>query len=157
VLAVAGTAVRAGERLGERGATAAVTATAGLLVSPVSHHHYWVWLVPNTVALAELAVRRRSPLVAAAAAAPLAVVLTGTDVRAIPRRSAVEDPMIALEPGRNVRVNSLTLATLVQLGGVAWHLLRRARRRDQGRDRGRDQGRFRRIRQRRDDRATREA
>jgi alpha-1,2-mannosyltransferase len=42
------------------------TAVTGLLVSPISWSHHWVWVVPVLVLLADLALRRRSALLWAA-------------------------------------------------------------------------------------------
>ncbi|SEK36142.1 glycosyltransferase 87 family protein [Streptacidiphilus jiangxiensis] len=45
------------------------TAVTGLLVSPISWSHHWVWVVPALVLLADVALRRRSGLLRAAPAA----------------------------------------------------------------------------------------
>jgi alpha-1,2-mannosyltransferase len=48
-------------RHGSELAAVSVCAVTGLLVSPVSWDHHWVWIVPVFVAVADAAWRRRSP------------------------------------------------------------------------------------------------
>ena len=50
----------------------------GLIVSPVSWSHHWVWALPAVIVAAVLAVRRRSPALAGVAAAGLALMVWPT-------------------------------------------------------------------------------
>ncbi|SEN26084.1 glycosyltransferase 87 family protein [Actinacidiphila rubida] len=73
-LAVAVAAARAGNRLPSAAAWAAVACgVTGLMISPVSWTHHWVWAVPMVVLLFSEALRRRDPRWWAAALAALAV------------------------------------------------------------------------------------
>ena len=47
----------------------------GLVVSPVSWSHHWVWIVPVTVTLGVLAVRRRDVLIGVVGAAGVALTI----------------------------------------------------------------------------------
>ncbi|MET0315679.1 MAG: glycosyltransferase 87 family protein [Rhodococcus fascians] len=62
VLAVAALAMRRAFSAGQGALALGVNAIFGLLVSPVSWSHHWVWVVPFMVALTALAYRRRSYL-----------------------------------------------------------------------------------------------
>jgi alpha-1,2-mannosyltransferase len=73
-LAVAAWCARAGDHLG--GVVAG--ATTGLLVSPVSWHHHWVWCVPALVLLAGRAWRARSRAGLVAAGGLWLVFVAGT-------------------------------------------------------------------------------
>ncbi|MEO3925637.1 glycosyltransferase 87 family protein [Micromonosporaceae bacterium B7E4] len=73
-MAVAAYCARAGEQL--LGVLAC--ATTGVLVSPVSWHHHWVWCVPALVLLAVRSWRRRSRLGLAAAGLGWLVFVAGT-------------------------------------------------------------------------------
>ena len=74
LVGLAGIAVAAwAHRRGHRLAGVACCAVTGLLVSPFSWTHHWVWAVPLLVALAAAAWRRRSAWYGLAAAAAAAV------------------------------------------------------------------------------------
>jgi alpha-1,2-mannosyltransferase len=62
VLAVAALAMRRAFSAGQGALALGVNAIFGLLVSPVSWSHHWVWVVPFMMALTALAYRRRSYL-----------------------------------------------------------------------------------------------
>jgi alpha-1,2-mannosyltransferase len=64
-LAIAATLHRRGQRL----AGLACCGLTGVLVSPISWTHHWVWVIPLLVAMAATAWRRRSPAWAAATVA----------------------------------------------------------------------------------------
>jgi alpha-1,2-mannosyltransferase len=64
------------DRAGHRMVALLTCALTGLLISPVSWDHHWVWIVPGTVAAAGYAVRARRPA-ARWAAAGLAVGIIG--------------------------------------------------------------------------------
>ncbi|MFZ2174232.1 MAG: glycosyltransferase 87 family protein [Rhodococcus sp. (in: high G+C Gram-positive bacteria)] len=61
-------------RAGEPALTLGLTAVLGLLVSPVSWSHHWVWAVPIIITLAIVAYRRRIVPLAVVAVAGLVVV-----------------------------------------------------------------------------------
>ena len=62
VLIIAAVAMRKAFAAGEIALALTVNALLGLLVSPVSWSHHWVWAVPFVVVLAVLGYRRRSAL-----------------------------------------------------------------------------------------------
>jgi alpha-1,2-mannosyltransferase len=64
------------DRAGHRMVGLLTCALTGLLISPVSWDHHWVWIVPGTVAAAVYAVRARRPA-ARWASAGLAVCIVG--------------------------------------------------------------------------------
>ncbi|SDE16025.1 glycosyltransferase 87 family protein [Rhodococcus tukisamuensis] len=70
-------AVRA-HRVGEPLAGVLACAITGVLISPVSWHEHWVWMVPVGVWLGAVAlqIRRTNPLIAGALLLPVAVYLT---------------------------------------------------------------------------------
>lgn len=61
VLLLAMYAMRRAVRADQIALTLGINAMAGLLVSPVSWSHHWVWAIPMTVVLATLGFRKRSP------------------------------------------------------------------------------------------------
>jgi alpha-1,2-mannosyltransferase len=74
VTGLAGIAVAAwAHRRGHRLAGVACCAITGLLISPFSWTHHWVWAVPLLVALTAVAWRRHSPCYGLAAAAAATV------------------------------------------------------------------------------------
>jgi alpha-1,2-mannosyltransferase len=75
VLVVTGLGMRRALAAGEPGLALCLNALAGLLISPISWTHHWVWCVPAILALASLA--RRSPARPRGARLPLAVAATG--------------------------------------------------------------------------------
>ncbi|WP_422395764.1 glycosyltransferase 87 family protein [Rhodococcus sovatensis] len=60
LLVIAAVAMRSAFSAGQTALALGVNAMFGLLVSPVSWSHHWVWAVPFIVALGTLAFRRRS-------------------------------------------------------------------------------------------------
>jgi len=116
-------ALSSGDVLGtEVTAGIAATALAGLLVSPVSHHHYWVWSVPNTIYLTAIARQSGSRLVGTCAVAPVLVLLARVNRWLLPGFTKNPDPMIELRPAALAAVNSVTFASVLQLAGLAWHM-----------------------------------
>ena len=75
VLVVTGLGMRRALAAGEPGLALCLNALAGLLISPISWTHHWVWCVPAILALAGLA--RRSPARPRGARLPLAVAAAG--------------------------------------------------------------------------------
>jgi alpha-1,2-mannosyltransferase len=75
-LAIAGWAHRRGYRL----AGLICCAITGLLVSPISWTHHWVWVVPLLVMLTAAAWRRRSPRYVIAAAAAITAFCVGIPI-----------------------------------------------------------------------------
>ncbi|OZC64885.1 hypothetical protein CH277_19885 [Rhodococcus sp. 06-469-3-2] len=75
VLAIAAVAMRKAFAAGETALALTINAMFGLLVSPVSWSHHWVWAVPFTVVLAVLGYRRRSALLATLVAVGVALML----------------------------------------------------------------------------------
>ncbi|WP_415976764.1 glycosyltransferase 87 family protein [Rhodococcus sp. 077-4] len=75
VLAVAAVAIRKAFAAGETALALTINAMFGLLVSPVSWSHHWVWAIPFTVVLAVLGYRRRSALLATLVAVGVALML----------------------------------------------------------------------------------
>lgn len=66
---VAGPEVAGPEVAGRNAIALIVVAVVGLLLSPVSWSHHWVWMVPALLMLGHLAVQQRSMLLAATAGA----------------------------------------------------------------------------------------
>lgn len=122
VLAAAGLVVALSAGDEDRAASVAATALAGLLVSPVSHHHYWVWTVPISIQLTALARRTGSRLVGTCAAAPLLVILGRVNQWLLPGPTRQPDPMITLDRPALAAVNSVTVSSVLQLGGLACHV-----------------------------------
>jgi alpha-1,2-mannosyltransferase len=60
--------------LGEENLGIAAIALAGLLMSPVSWHHLWVWIIPIAIFTVDLAVRERSILLWSCAVVPVVVI-----------------------------------------------------------------------------------
>jgi alpha-1,2-mannosyltransferase len=75
VLAVTVWAVRRVLRTGESTLAVACVALFGLVVSPVSWSHHWVWMLPAVLVMAVLAWRRRSAALAAVSAAGIALMV----------------------------------------------------------------------------------
>ena len=75
VLLVAGIAMRKAFAAGEIALALTVNAMFGLLVSPVSWSHHWVWAVPFALVLAAVGYRRRSALLLALVAVGLAIMV----------------------------------------------------------------------------------
>ena len=75
VLAVAAVAIRKAFAAGQIALALTINAMLGLLVSPVSWSHHWVWAVPFTIVLAVLGYRRRNALLLALVAVGLALML----------------------------------------------------------------------------------
>nr|WP_256991052.1 glycosyltransferase 87 family protein [Rhodococcus sp. 06-235-1A] len=75
VLAVAAVAMRKAFAAGESALALTVNAMFGLLVSPVSWSHHWVWAVPFVIVLAVLGYRRRSALLLTLVAVGLALMV----------------------------------------------------------------------------------
>ncbi|MFF7243207.1 glycosyltransferase 87 family protein [Embleya sp. NPDC008237] len=103
-----------------------VTALTGLLVSPISWTHHWVWIVPGAVLLADTARRRRGPIRLPAALAAFALVAL---TAAVPGRR-VELPVpvptgliwqVPYRDGRELRLAGwdLLLADAYTLAGLA--------------------------------------
>ena len=72
-------------RRGQRLAGLACCGLTGVLVSPISWTHHWVWVIPLLVAMAATAWRRRSPVWALAAVA-LFTAFSGLDPMPWPGR-----------------------------------------------------------------------
>ncbi|OLR90313.1 glycosyltransferase 87 family protein [Actinokineospora bangkokensis] len=126
VLALAAAAVRVLERGGDALGALLVTAFAGLLVSPVSWTHHWVWLVP----LAGWLVRRGHPLLLA----PLAALFTGWEYALTPSGAKVE---LTWHGWQLLLGNAYVLIGLALVPAVATLVLcRRSRRGEVGADTG---------------------
>jgi alpha-1,2-mannosyltransferase len=121
--AVAVLGIRRAHRLGEPVLALSVTAGFGLLASPVSWGHYYIYVIPAFVVMAAVGLRRRHVgwLLAAAA---LGVVVW------IPPFFHTENGGYVLTVPQQLKANGYTLAVLVLL--VAWavpEIVRLARRR----------------------------
>ncbi|HEX7303772.1 glycosyltransferase 87 family protein [Lentzea sp.] len=116
VLAVAACVARAFHLRGDPVAAVLVTAFAGLLVSPISWTHHWVWVAPLC---AVLLARRRFVLAAA-----VVVLGTGWLFALVPRGEGQE---LRWTPLESVAGNAYVLAGLAALGtlGVALVHVRR--------------------------------
>jgi alpha-1,2-mannosyltransferase len=75
VLAVTGWATRRVLGAGEPILALIFVALFGLVVSPVSWSHHWVWMLPAVVVTGALAYRRRAPALAALSAAGVALMV----------------------------------------------------------------------------------
>ncbi|MBS4730272.1 DUF2029 domain-containing protein [Mycobacterium sp. SM1] len=75
VLAITAWAARRALRAGEPMLAVIVVALFGLVVSPVSWSHHWVWMLPSVVVTSALAWRRRSAVMAAVSAAGIALMV----------------------------------------------------------------------------------
>jgi alpha-1,2-mannosyltransferase len=115
-LAIACWAHRRGHRL----AGVACCAITGLLISPLTWTHHWVWVVPLLIQLAVIAVRLRSGWYGLAAAVT-AVVFSGL----VP----MPWPGHPLSPGRLIQGDLYVLCGLSVLAGAALTLTRETRRR----------------------------
>lgn len=95
-------------------------ALAGLLISPISWSHHWVWLVVAVMALVRRAVDSgsRTPAVLAAVTAVLAAVPVH---RMLPKH---EDRELAWVPWQHVTGNTVTILGLVLIGWLAATCLR---------------------------------
>jgi alpha-1,2-mannosyltransferase len=113
-LAIAAWAHRRGYRL----AGVICCAITGLLISPISWAHHWVWAVPLLVMLTATAWRRRSPRYAIGAAAAI-VAFSGL----IPMPWAGHPP----SPGRLLASDVYVLCGLAVLAGTALALSRERR------------------------------
>ena len=85
--------VRSYHRMGDDVAVVLVTAVTGLLVSPVSWTHHWVWLAPAAVWLWITATRSRSGAVRHSGRALAALAGLGTiigPVRLVPNHDSLE-------------------------------------------------------------------
>ncbi|HKS46071.1 MAG TPA: glycosyltransferase 87 family protein [Amycolatopsis sp.] len=111
--------VRRLHRRGETLAALLVTAFLGLLVSPVSWSHHWVWAVPL---IALLAVRGWWLWAAAVAALFVSCV-----VMLVPNGGATE---FGWGPGRSVLGNAYVLAAALGILGMTARELRRTRQRE---------------------------
>ena len=102
-------------RRGQRLAGLACCGVTGVLVSPISWTHHWVWVIPLLVAMAATAWRRRSPVWALATVA-LFTAFSGLDPMPWPGR----------HPGllRTVEGNLYALCGLAVLAAAAWWALR---------------------------------
>jgi alpha-1,2-mannosyltransferase len=74
VLAVALLITKYSIDLGEENLGIAAIALAGLLMSPVSWHHLWVWIIPIAIFTVDLAVREHSILLWSCAVVPVVVI-----------------------------------------------------------------------------------
>ena len=116
VVGLAGLAVAVGaHRRGYRMAGLLCCAVTGLLVSPISWTHHWVWAVPLLVGLSAAAWRRRSAAWALAAAAAAAVF---SDYTPLPW------PGHPADPARMVASDLYVLFGLAVLGAVGVALVR---------------------------------
>jgi hypothetical protein len=99
-------------------------ALVSLLVSPVSWHRYWVWLVPITIYAVSLAVRYQSALLGVSVALPFLVVVLRVNEWFMPML-----PYNALDLHWAPLVTSsmCTVATVVLLFGLLAFALQRAR------------------------------
>lgn len=61
-------------KLDEESLGIAAIAIAGLLISPVSWHHLWVWIIPITIFLVSIAYHRRSKLLWVCSIVPIVVI-----------------------------------------------------------------------------------
>ena len=102
-------------RRGHRLAGVTCCAVTGLLISPFSWTHHWVWAVPLLVALAATAWRRRSAGYGLAAAAAAAV---------FSRRIPLPGPGHPPGPVRLLEGDLYVLCGLAVLAGTALALLR---------------------------------
>ena len=110
-MAVAASAYRRGHQL----AAATCCAITGLLISPFSWTHHWVWAVPLCMTLIITARRRRSPWYGLAAAAA-ATVFSG--ILPLPAHG------YALSPGRLLQADLYVLCGMTVLAGAAVILAR---------------------------------
>lgn len=124
VLVVGAVVLLYSHALGEETLGIAAVALVSLLVSPVSWHHYWVWLVPVAVYVAGLAVRYRSALLGAAVGLALLVVALRVNEWFMPM-----PPYNALDlPGAPLVSSSMcTVSTVVLLLGLLVFALQQAR------------------------------
>jgi alpha-1,2-mannosyltransferase len=113
--------------LGEETLGITGVAVLALLVSPVSWHHYWVWLVPIIVYVVHLAMKYRSPLLWACITLPVLVVALRVNEWFMPM-----PPYNALElHGAPLVTSSMcTIATIALLFGLLAFATIRARRVD---------------------------
>lgn len=148
LVAVAGLLVAAREhRRGRDLAAVSVCATTGLLASPVSWDHHWVWIVPLFVAVAHAAWRYRSPALWASLAGLILVFGAYPAVGQPGDPGAVKGLIWSVPAGGNreyrwhdwqlVTGNLYTLAGLGILCAAAMVIARERRR---GRPSGDDQG-----------------
>jgi alpha-1,2-mannosyltransferase len=109
-------------RCGHRLAGLACCGLTGVLVSPMSWTHHWVWVVPLLVALAAVAWRRRSPLWALATVA-LFIAFSGLDPMPWPGR---RPGLVRILAGNLYVVCGLAILAIVAfLAGAALLLARR--------------------------------
>ncbi|SDD31156.1 glycosyltransferase 87 family protein [Actinokineospora iranica] len=116
VLAVAALVVHRLDRRGESMGALLVTAFAGLLVSPVSWTHHWVWVVPLAGFLLRLA-----SVWSWTALGVLVLVFTGWQFRMVPSGAKVE---LHWSPGHALLGNAYVLAALVFTPVIATLALR---------------------------------
>lgn len=114
VLVLAGLGMRAATAAGQPAWALSLNALAGLVISPISWSHHWVWVAPGLLSLVLLGRGRRGPLVLAAVGVALTVValhwrLPNSDGREL-RWSAWEV----------VAGSSYVWFALVTLGWSAW-------------------------------------
>lgn len=133
VLAIALAAVTAwlSHRIGEDRLGLVAVVLAMVLVSPVAWHHYWVWLVPMSIYLGDVARRRSSPVLLACAIIPIAVLALRISVWVVP--APPYDPL-TLDTLPMITTSICTfvaMAVLVTL--AAWTVLASRRARDRTR------------------------
>jgi alpha-1,2-mannosyltransferase len=97
-----------------------VNATAGLLISPTSWSHHWVWVAPTLVAVLVHAVRRRSVAWGIAAVAIATVFSIGAHNH-LPEGDGKE---LHWTPAQQLVGDSYVLLAMVLLGVAAWSALR---------------------------------
>ncbi|HET9253963.1 MAG TPA: glycosyltransferase 87 family protein [Pseudonocardiaceae bacterium] len=114
VLAAAGAGVTRASRAGDPVLAITITGAAGLLLSPVSWSHHWVWIVPALLAMAARAVRTQSPGWIAATVITAATFSIGAH-NFLPRGDSRE---LGWRAGQHLIGDSYALLTLVLL--IAW-------------------------------------
>ena len=81
-------------RAGEPTLAVICIALFGLVVSPVSWSHHWVWMLPTVVVTAVLAWRRRNVVMAAVSAAGVAL-MVWTPIDLMPKHHEVDRAAVA--------------------------------------------------------------
>ncbi|MFI7672065.1 glycosyltransferase 87 family protein [Actinophytocola sp. NPDC049390] len=128
MLAVTAAAVTAtlAHRIGEDGVGLAAVVLAMVLVSPVAWHHYWVWLLPVSIHVGDVARRRRSTVLWACAVVPVAVLALRISVWVIP--DPPYDPL-TLDPLPMITTSICTFVAMAVLAALcAWAVAARRER-----------------------------
>jgi alpha-1,2-mannosyltransferase len=116
----AAVATRAAHRIGEDRLGLVAVALAILLISPVSWHHYWVWIIPVAIFLGDAARRRSSVFLWLCAVVPVAVIALRVNEWVIPEPPY--DPLL-LDPLPLFTTSIVTYTTILLLAAVCAYTL----------------------------------